>query len=94
MLGTDYCDLFVEVIRPRAAKLVELKDGTTVTIIRRPLKIPLSAKSLPVEPELPVRDGRESPKVKIANKMTIPPQSQSFVSVATGRHGLVFVQPI
>lgn len=37
ILGCDFCDRFVESIRPRA-RTVEMEDGTSVPIVRRPLR--------------------------------------------------------
>lgn len=92
ILGTDYSDRFVEAIRPRT-KAVELANCLTVPIARRPPKRALSAKPLPPELEPTLKDGRASPKVIVAKRMTIPAQSQTFVPVTTDRRGLIVVEP-
>ena len=45
IIGCDFCDRFAEAIYPRK-KTIELGDGSTVPIVRRPLK--RSPKSLPL----------------------------------------------
>ena len=55
ILGCDYCDKHVESIRPRK-RLVELDDGSTVPILKRPEgratnAVPLPAKQEYVPPE-------------------------------------------
>ena len=92
ILGADYCDKFVEAIRPRQ-KLVELEDGSSVPITRRPMKRVGSVKSLPFHPEDSKSEGRLSPKVKAATTTVIPPESQRFVLVTSVRCGLLVVQP-
>lgn len=44
ILGTDYCDRFIESITPRT-KCVELSDGSKIPIVRRPLRF--QAQALP-----------------------------------------------
>ena len=92
IIGCDFCDKHVEAIRPRR-RLVELDDGTTVPIVRRPDKRPPGAIPLPEEQVYVPSDKRASPKVKVAEKVTLQPESQTWVKVRTESEGLVIVQP-
>ncbi|CAN8071373.1 unnamed protein product, partial [Agarophyton chilense] len=93
ILGCHYCDRFFDAIRPRL-KQVELEDGSTVPIVRQPLKrasrkhVPLSAAKEPTP------TNRDSTKLRVASSVTIPPESQVMVSVNSRQHGLQVVQPL
>ena len=50
ILGCDFMDRFVEAIYPRR-KTIEMDDGTTVPIVRRPLKRPPQSPPLPTAQE-------------------------------------------
>ena len=94
ILGTDFCDTYVEAIRPKK-KVVELDDGTTIPIVRRALKSAL-ARDLPPIPtgqQDPKGNGRTSSKVRCAEATMIPAQSQRWVKVTTERHGLTIIEP-
>ena len=92
ILGCDFCDRFVEAIKPRK-KLVELEDGTTVPIVRRPLARSSRAVPLPHSQEYVKSPGRITPKVKVAKAVVLPPESQTWVSVNAERRGLCVLQP-
>ena len=93
VLGCDYMDRFVEAILPRK-RLVELDDGTTVPITRRPMRRPPNSPPLPVEQEYTTSGGRTSPKVRVAKAVELQPGTQTFVEVTTERHGTMVLQPI
>ena len=92
ILGADYCDRFVEAIRPKK-KLVELEDGSTIPIVRRPHRRTPRMAPLPPDMEYPDKNGRISPTVKMAESITIEPHNQAWVKVTTKRRGLVILQP-
>ena len=92
ILGADYCDRFVEAIRPRK-KLIELDDGSTVPIVRRPLKRHPKLTPLPEGLDYDRTSGRVSPKVRAAETIIIPAKSQAWITVTTARHGLGVIQP-
>ena len=92
ILGADFCDRFVEAIHPRK-KNVELDDGTTIPIVRRPLKRLPASVPLPPPQEFQKANGRTSPKVKVAKAITLPAGSQTWVTVTTKRHGLMALRP-
>ena len=97
ILGADFCDRYVEAIRPRK-RVVELDDGSTVPIVRRPAKRPSNGPPLPSQQEYEPLKGKVSPKVKSAESMTIAPGTQRWVDVTTlwGRAhtGRYFVQTL
>lgn len=93
ILGADYCDKFVEAIRPRA-KLVEMDDGTTVPIVRRVMRRGPKFVALPPDLEYDRTGGRVSDKVRVATSVKIPAHSQTWVQVTTKKHGLVVLQPL
>ena len=93
ILGADYCDRFVEAIRPRK-RLVELDDGTEIPIVRRPSKRHEASPPLPTEQEFIPRDGRVSPKLRAAERVTLNPGTQTWVKVTSPDHGLRVVQPL
>ena len=91
ILGCDLMDRFVEAIYPRK-KTVEMDDGTTIPITRKPLKRP------PVASPVTHQDGkqphgRESPKIPVPTTIVLPPEAQTWTSVVSKRHGLALVQP-
>ena len=92
ILGCEYCDRFVEAIRPRK-KLVELEDGSTIPITRRSLTRPPRAPPLLPSQEFVKSPGRTSPKVKVAKAIELPPESQTWVTVTSQRRGLNVLQP-
>ena len=92
ILGCDFCDRFIEAIYPRK-RLVELDDGSTVPIVRRPLKRDSTAPPLPAAQEYTPAKGRASPKVKCSRAVILQPGTQTWVEVTTDRNGLLVVQP-
>ena len=91
ILGCDFMDRFVEAIYPRK-KTVEMDDGTTVPITRKPLRRPPVAS--PVAPQDGKQPhGRESSKIRVAIAIVLPPEAQTWISVVSKRHGLAVVQP-
>ena len=92
ILGCDFCDTHVEAIRPRR-RVVELDDGTTVPIVRRPQKRSAKAPPLPEEQQYVPPPGRASTKITAVTPTLLPPESQTWVSVKTDRHGLILVEP-
>ena len=95
ILGADFCDRFVSAIRP-SQKIVELDDGSSVPIVRRPLRNASrrSGPPLPKDMRDPDTSGRVSPNIKAAETLTVPAQSQAWVKVSTKRHGNIVVQPL
>ena len=91
ILGCDFMDRFVEAIYPRK-KTVERDDGITIPITRKPLKRPPVAS--PVTPQDGKKPhGRESPKIRVATAIVLPPEAQIWISVVSKRHGVAVVQP-
>ena len=92
ILGCDLCDKYVEAIYPRK-RVIELADGTTVPIVRRPTKRLADAPPLPAAQEYEASSGRISAKVKVAKAATLQPGTQTWVTVYTAHGGLMIVQP-
>ena len=92
IVGCDFCDRFVEAIYPRK-KTIELDDGSTVPIVRRPLKRSPKSPPLPISQEYAKAEGRTSPKVRVAQNIILPPETQTWVSVKSERHGVMVLQP-
>lgn len=84
LLGCYLCDRNVEVIHWRK-RLVELDDGTTVSIIRKLNRWKLSAPLLPTEQELSSSKGRVSPKIYCADQTAVKPVTKTWVPVKTER---------
>ena len=93
ILGADFCDRFIEAIYPRK-KSVELDDGSTVPIVRRPLSRPPTAPPLPKEQEYRKDSGRTSPSIRVEKATTLAPGTQTFVSCVSQRHGTMIIEPI
>ena len=93
ILGADYCDRFVEAIRPRK-RLVEMEDGTEIPIVRRPSKRPEAAPPLPAAQEFVPKDGRVSTKLRAAENILLKPSTQAWVKVTSPEFGLRVVQPL
>ena len=92
ILGCDFCDRFVESIHPRRRE-IELDDGSTVPIVRRPLKRPPKCAPLTTEQEYAQASGRDLTKIRVCEAITLPPESQRWIRVMTKRHGSVLVEP-
>ena len=92
ILGCDFCDRVVEAIYPRK-RVVELDDGSTVPIVRRPSRRPDSMPKLPAAQEYITPEGRASPKVKCARAVVLQPGTQTWVEVTSDKSGLMVVQP-
>ncbi|CAN8076123.1 unnamed protein product [Agarophyton chilense] len=92
VLGCDYCDKFVEAIRPRR-KLVELDDRSMVPIVRKPMRRCSEAPRLPPSMEYGKSGGRVSPRIRVAKSAMLKAQTQTWVQVRTERHGFVVIQP-
>lgn len=91
-LGWGFFEHAVESILP-PERCIELNDGTTVPIVRRPWRRPPNAAPLPPEQEYAKSRGRTSNKVRVAKPVTLALGEHVFVSVATKRHGLMVLQP-
>ena len=92
ILGCDFCDRFVEAIYPRK-RVVELEDGSTIPIVRRPLRREPDAPKLPAVQEYVTPKGRVSPNIRVARAVTLQPGTQTWVEVTSEKSGLVVVQP-
>ncbi|CAN8062292.1 unnamed protein product [Agarophyton chilense] len=87
----DFCDRFVEAIRPRT-RTGMMDDGSTIPIVRKPLNRATQKKDpLPVVQESFDKDPR-STRLKVAKSITMPPESQVWVTVTSQHHGLHIVQ--
>lgn len=90
LLGCEYCDKYIEAIKPRKRE-VELDDGTTVPIIRNPSA--RSTRSVPLPP-----DQRTAPfvprsrKIWAARKYILKPGTHTPIEVACRQSGTVMVQ--
>ena len=93
IVGCDFCDLFVEAIYSRK-ETIELDDGSTLPIVRRPLKRSPKAPPLPDSQEYVGADGRTSLKVRVAQNVILPPETQTWVYVKTERHGVMVLNPM
>ena len=93
ILGCDYCDKHVEAIRPRQ-RVVELDDGTTVPILRKPPTRPHGAIPLPEQQEYIPSKRRASTKVQTTKKTVLQPESHNWVNVVTAQAGLVTIEPL
>lgn len=92
ILGCDFCDKHVEAIRPRK-RLVELDDGTTIPIVRRPDRRPQGSIPLPEEQEYVPASRRASNKVRATKRTVLKPESQTWVEVRCEAQGLVTIEP-
>ena len=95
ILGCDFCDRFVEAIFPRK-RLIEMDDGTTVPITRRSLRHPYKQVRTDLkkdEAEKLPYGRRVSLKLRVAKNVVLPPETQTWVTVTTKRHGLAVIQP-
>ena len=92
ILGADFCDRYVEAIRPRK-KQVELDDGTIVPIVRKPAKRSKDQVKLRTTAEYNDKEGRISPQVKMAETIRVPPRLHRLVKVVSQRSGFVVIQP-
>ena len=90
IIGCDFCDKHIEAIRPRK-RLVEIDDGTTVPIVRRPSKRATGSIPLPDEQQYVPPDRRARNKVKVVERTVIAPESQNWVQVITDCEGLVTI---
>lgn len=88
----NYCDQLIETARRRARE-VELEDGSTVPIVRKPsLRDTPSSALLPSE-ELNHAGRRASRKIRVAAAVELILQSEIWTWVTTRRHGLLIIQP-
>ena len=92
ILGCDYCDKHVEAIRPRR-RIVELDDGTTVPILKKPEGRAKHAVPLPAEQEYVTPKGRPTPKIYSTKTVILKPNTQTFINVKTPQAGLIQVEP-
>lgn len=93
LLGCDFCDKYMDAIMPRR-KRVELLDGTAVPIVRKPLKRAGKTKApLPVAQEYPAEERRASDKIRVAQTVTVQPETQTWVTVHSEVLGTRLVQP-
>ena len=91
IVGCDLCDKYVEAIYPRR-RTVELADGSTIPIVRRPMKRHASAPPLPAVQEHAAQ-GRDTTKVKVCKAVKLLPWTQTWVNVTTPKSGLILLQP-
>lgn len=92
IIGADFCDQYVNTIR-FTHKLVELGSGNYIPIVLKPRGL--------IKAQIPLPDGltysKGNPRlsfiVRVAEKLTLPAQSQTWVLVATLRSGTVAPQP-
>ena len=91
ILGADFCDRYVEAIRPRK-KLVELDDGTTVPIVRNPSRWRSRENPMPAGLK-PDKSTRGSQKIRVTETRDIPAASQTWINVQCDRFGTIVVQP-
>lgn len=91
VLGCDYCDRFVEAIRPKDRE-VELDDVSTVPIVQRPLKSSNATAPLTPSQEYEALKGRTSPRIRVSQMTVVPPQHQAWIKVTTAKHGIIVIQ--
>lgn len=91
ILGGDFCDRFVNAIRPRK-RTVELDDGTEIPIVRKRKKEVVTALNIPEELKDDSRGGRTTNRIRVAKATVLRPQRQSRVLVTTQRVGLSAIQ--
>ena len=92
VLGCDFMDRFVEAIYPRR-KTIELDDGSSVPITRRPLRRPPNSPPLLASQEYAKTGGRSSPQVRVARPTVLDPGKQTFIMVTSARHRFMVLQP-
>ena len=73
---------------------MELEDGTTIPIVRKPLDRVRKAPPLPVAQEGEEGVIRSDNKAKVAKATEIPAFSQAFVTVTSPRDGYSIIQPV
>lgn len=93
ILGCDFCDMHIEVIRPRR-RCVELDDVTTAPIVcrtsaRNQLAPPLPRDQVYIPPK-----GRASTKIQGRRQTIVQSGTQTFVDVTTDRNVFIEVEPI
>ena len=82
VLGCDFMDRFAEAVYPRR-KTIELDDGSSVSITRRPLRRPPTAPPLPASQEFAKAGSRTSPRVSVTWPFVLEPGTQTFVTVTS-----------
>lgn len=92
VLECNFCDKFVESIRPRK-RCVEMDDGSTLPLVREPSRRVAEAIALPAKQEYPALNGRDSTSVRMARLTVLRPQRQIYVSVTRGRLGPCVILP-
>ena len=92
ILGCDFCDKHIEAICPRK-RLIELDDGTTVPILKRPEGRTKQSVPLPAEQKYIPPKGRSSSRVYASRTVILKPQSQNWISVKSPQSGLVQIEP-
>ena len=97
ILGCDFCDRFFEAIfeeSPRK-RLIEMGDTTTVPINRHSLRHPYKQVRMDLEEDeaekLPL-GARVSPKLRVAKNFVLSPETHTWVTVTTKRHGLAVIR--
>jgi len=93
ILGCNFCDKHVEAIRPRL-RLVEMDDGTTIPIIRRPEAARLNDAPIPEEQRWVPNKRRSSRGINVVETTVLQPGEQTWVKVASPAHGLILVEPV
>ncbi len=93
ILGCDFCDKHIVAIRPRQRK-VDLDDGTSLPIIRRPETRRFGDVPLPEAQRYVPAKGRAKRDITVAEPVTVQPDQQSWVTVETDVRGLILVEPL
>ena len=92
VLGAAFMDKCVQAILP-CKKSVEIIDGSTVPIVRKPWGRPPTAPPLAEEQGYRKDHGIISPKLRVESPVVLESSMQTWVSVTTQRHGTMIVQP-
>ena len=92
ILGADFCDRYVEAIRPRLRK-VELEDGSTIPIIRKPCRRTSKMVPLPQSQRFGKLTKKKSDRIKVSKVHILGAHRQTFVEVTCERSGLIAIQP-
>lgn len=93
ILGCDYCDHYVQSIRPRRFH-VEIDNASIVPIVHQPhVRRPES--SLPNDADPTSINGKNLPslKIQVTKRIVIPHDSQTCVEVISKHDGLILVNP-
>ncbi len=90
IIGCTFMDRLFEAINPKQRRIL-LDDGTVVPIVWKPI-------DNPPEPKIEAEENTMAPskdrRVQLANRVSLSPNSQSWISLVAPREGTQILQPV